>query len=174
MASPVFVIEFLKAQLFALPIYIANAAPSIFGGGLPVDFYHNFKDGKRIFGDHKTWRGLIAGIVSGTLTGILIWWICEGKIFSEYPWFLGLLMSFSDQIADLSGSFIKRRINIQPGGSLPVYDQLSWLGIGLLVSWPFVPSIPWYYYVMLMIPAPLVHIGSSFLAYKLGFKEVWW
>lgn len=44
-----------------MPSYISNAAMVIVGGGKPVDGGRDLIDGRRLFGDHKTWRGLIFG-----------------------------------------------------------------------------------------------------------------
>ena len=38
-----------------------NASMVITGGGKPIDGGKVLKDGKRLFGDHKTWNGLIKG-----------------------------------------------------------------------------------------------------------------
>ncbi len=57
--------DWIATLLFSLflimPSYISNAAMVIVGGGKPVDGGQNFFDGRRLFGDHKTWRGLILG-----------------------------------------------------------------------------------------------------------------
>lgn len=47
--------------LFIVPAYISNASMVITGGGKPIDGGKNWSDGRRIFGDHKTWNGLIKG-----------------------------------------------------------------------------------------------------------------
>jgi CDP-2,3-bis-(O-geranylgeranyl)-sn-glycerol synthase len=47
--------------LFIFPAYISNAGMVLVGGGKPIDGGRNFRDGRRIFGDHKTWNGLIKG-----------------------------------------------------------------------------------------------------------------
>jgi len=47
--------------LFIVPGYISNAGMVIVGGGKPIDGGRFWKDGRRIFGDHKTWSGLIKG-----------------------------------------------------------------------------------------------------------------
>jgi len=44
--------------LFIFPAYISNASMVITGGGKPIDGGRNFRDGRRILGDHKTWNGL--------------------------------------------------------------------------------------------------------------------
>jgi CDP-2,3-bis-(O-geranylgeranyl)-sn-glycerol synthase len=57
--------DWVATLLFSLflimPSYISNAAMVIVGGGKPVDGGRNFIDGRRLFGDHKTWKGLILG-----------------------------------------------------------------------------------------------------------------
>lgn len=60
---------------FILPAYAANGLAVVFGKGSrlnkPLDFGHNFIDKRRIFGDGKTFRGLIGGVAFGTLIGAL-------------------------------------------------------------------------------------------------------
>ncbi|MFX1393764.1 MAG: CDP-2,3-bis-(O-geranylgeranyl)-sn-glycerol synthase [Promethearchaeota archaeon] len=51
----------LFSLLLIVPAYISNAGMVIVGGGKPIDSGKNWRDGKRIFGDHKTWSGLIKG-----------------------------------------------------------------------------------------------------------------
>lgn len=47
--------------LFIVPAYLANAGMVFTGGGTPIDRGKILKDGRRLFGDHKTWNGLIKG-----------------------------------------------------------------------------------------------------------------
>lgn len=47
--------------LFIVPAYLANAGMVFAGGGNPIDGGKTLKDGRRLFGDHKTWNGLIKG-----------------------------------------------------------------------------------------------------------------
>ncbi|TXT66779.1 MAG: conserved membrane protein of unknown function [Promethearchaeota archaeon] len=49
------------ALLFIAPAYISNAGMVITGGGDPIDGGKNFIDGRRLFGAHKTWKGLFLG-----------------------------------------------------------------------------------------------------------------
>jgi CDP-2,3-bis-(O-geranylgeranyl)-sn-glycerol synthase len=51
----------LFSLLFIFPAYISNAGMVLVGGGKPIDGGKNWRDGRRIFGDHKTWNGLIKG-----------------------------------------------------------------------------------------------------------------
>ena len=46
----------------------------------PMDFNKNFIDGKRIFGDNKTWKGFIGYIILNIMCSILlggIWNVCN-------------------------------------------------------------------------------------------------
>ncbi|MFX1385344.1 MAG: CDP-archaeol synthase, partial [Promethearchaeota archaeon] len=47
--------------LLIAPTYLSNASMVFFGGGKPIDGGKVWKDGRRIFGDHKTWNGLLKG-----------------------------------------------------------------------------------------------------------------
>ncbi len=53
------------------PAFFANGGMTFTGGGKPIDKGKNFIDGKRIFGDGKTWSGLIGGILSGIFIGFV-------------------------------------------------------------------------------------------------------
>ncbi len=171
----------IYAIAFAFPIFMCNSFTNfskiIPFLGTPVDFGKTWK-GKRILGDHKTWRGLIFGIIFGTIAGIIVWYVCtiQYNVFSVYPWYLGFFMSIGDHFADLLGSFSKRRIGVKPGGALPLYDQGSWMVTGMLLALPFVCSEPnfWFYFVTLTILTPVLHFLTGFLAYWGGIKDVWY
>lgn len=51
----------LFSLLFIFPAYFSNAGMVIVGGGKPIDGGKILRDGRRLFGDHKTWNGLIKG-----------------------------------------------------------------------------------------------------------------
>lgn len=63
---------FLDSAIFVLPLWFGNAAPTILGGGPPIDGGRYWRDGKRILGDGKTIRGFWLGVLSGGLMGTLI------------------------------------------------------------------------------------------------------
>ena len=70
--SPSLVIDALKF----IPAYVANATPVLAGGGTKMDFGKNFFDGKRIFGNNKTFRGFFLGWAVGIGVGLV-----EGLVF---------------------------------------------------------------------------------------------
>ena len=51
----------VEALKFIFPAYCANGTPVLAGGGTKMDFGRNFVDGKRIFGNNKTFRGFFFG-----------------------------------------------------------------------------------------------------------------
>ena len=62
--------EVLQVLWFFVPAYLANMSPVLVQGwfqrlAAPIDGGRSFR-GKRIHGDHNTWRGLLVGIVVGT------------------------------------------------------------------------------------------------------------
>src|SRR6266487_2676688 len=61
-----------QALWFFLPAFVANPMAVVFGGGTPIDFGRTLSDGERIFGDGKTWRGLLGGTSSGALLGLVL------------------------------------------------------------------------------------------------------
>ncbi|MEM3556107.1 MAG: CDP-2,3-bis-(O-geranylgeranyl)-sn-glycerol synthase [Candidatus Micrarchaeia archaeon] len=172
--------EFLQLLLFILPAYVANAAPVLFGGGLPVDFGKKFIDGERILGDGKTWRGLLAGLSFGSITGILEQLLCSHSVLSSnlclnfLP--LGFTLSLGAMLGDIVGSFIKRRMRIRRGQPSLILDQLTFLLFALLLSLPILPDgfITVEAIVFLVILTYFLHVLTNIIANKLGLKKVPW
>ncbi|RLF96435.1 CDP-2,3-bis-(O-geranylgeranyl)-sn-glycerol synthase [Thermococci archaeon] len=158
------------ALLFILPAYIANATPVVTGGGKPMDFEMTFIDGRRILGKGKTWRGFFSGILSGTILGLLIWELLE---FEEKSITLAILLSLGALVGDCTGSFIKRRLNIERGRPLPLVDQLDFL-LGALVFSEIVTDLPIEAIIFLVVITPVIHLGFNVLAYLLGLKNTWY
>ena len=141
MALDLSLIMFLQAIWFILPAYTANGLPVLFGGGSPIDFGKTF-NGKRIFGDGKTIRGFVGGVLSGTLVGLTLFYVgpilnqsipeSQGLIDLSYNPILGLLISVGALTGDLVGSFIKRRLNLKRGAPAPFLDQITFLVFAFL------------------------------------------
>ncbi|MCC6012798.1 MAG: CDP-2,3-bis-(O-geranylgeranyl)-sn-glycerol synthase [Candidatus Verstraetearchaeota archaeon] len=142
-----------------LPAYIANATPVIFKGKKPIDFGKNFIDGKRIFGDGKTFEGFLSGLFFGTLTGIIM----------GFP-FRGFILSFGALVGDLIGAFIKRRLGIPRGRPAPLLDQLDFVFGALLLSSIFYP-IELEIALFIIIITPPIHLISNIFAYLLKLKD---
>ncbi len=75
----------------------------------------SLRDGTRLLGDHKTWRGLIAAVAScGIVASVLHLGLGLGAAFGA----LALL-------GDAASSFIKRRLRIRPGAEVLGLDQVA-------------------------------------------------
>ena len=164
---PITILDVAHALLFIFPAYCANAAPVIFGGGYPIDGGKTFLDGKPIFGSHKTFRGFLSGLVVGTLVGFV-----QGTLF-QYNVLLGFTLSMGALAGDLVGSFFKRRLDLPPGATLPIADQLDFILGAFLFSLPFSPPSLIIVLIILIITPP-IHLLTNFLAYLLGVKKRLW
>lgn len=159
----------LQLLLFVLPAYFANSTPVLFGGGAPVDLGRNAWDGRRIFGDGKTWKGLLAGMVCGSLVGI-----AEALLLNDSRYYLlGFLLSLGAMAGDLFGSFLKRRMGLERGHPLFVVDQLPFLLFALAFASPvYLPSPEGI--LLLAVLTYLLHVATNFAANRLGLKKVPW
>ncbi len=150
----------LRSLWYILPSYVANMSPVIFGGGRPLDMGRKFLDGRRILGDHKTIKGFASGILIGTLVGCL-----QGRSLA------GFLLSLGAMLGDSLGSFVKRRMGIEAGGSAPLLDQEGFLIASILLAYPVEPldmgSI-----LFLLVVTPALHKGTNVIAHRLGLKGV--
>ena len=168
------IIDIAAALWFIFPAYCANAAPVIFGGGKPMDFGKNFFDGKPFLGSHKTFRGFLAGIIVGTLVGLVQTIIYENILFDynsqfQYSILLGFMLSIGALTGDLIESFIKRRINRSPGSSLPVADQIDFILGAFLFSIPVLPPSLISALIILLVTIPihlLTNLGAALLNMK--------
>lgn len=109
----------LIAQLLLL-VTIANGAPvlakRLFGAALarPVDGGARYGDGRPVFGQSKTWRGVVLSIfatsVCAPLVGLSVW--------------LGAVVGAGAMAGDLLSSFTKRRIARPVSSRAPGLDQI--------------------------------------------------
>ncbi len=118
--------RFLGALLLVI---MANMAPWASGRLLrgrlaaPLDCGATLPDGGRLFGDHKTWRGLVAGGLACALTARLL----------GHSYLLGLEFAAMALAADAASSFTKRRLRLSAGAEVPALDQLPEALLPLLV-----------------------------------------
>lgn len=98
--------------------------------------------GKRIFGSHKTWRGLLFGIIFGILWFWLQQFLYRFDFFkdislvdySELNWTLGLALGLGAVLGDLFRSFFKRRLNIAPGMPWIPFDQIDYVAGAIIIA----------------------------------------
>ncbi len=177
-----------KALYFFFPAYIANAVPVLLCRfrlfeflNVPVDFNMKF-GGEPMVGATKTWRGIIGGVFGAMLfikVQFLIYEFFPSSAFLylfpyEFPniLILGALFGLGEGFGDVIKSFIKRRLHVKSSAPFFPFDQFSFIGALLLSFLYFVPEVP--YIIAILIISPLFPIVSNIVAYKLGWKKVWW
>src|SRR3989338_6624434 len=144
---------FFEILWILLPAGVANMAP-IFAAKIipswsyPADFGFTWRE-TRIFGSHKTIRGLFAEAISGGLVFLVLRYITPNLIseksqpqsaYLQVPIYLGFWIGFCALAGDLLKSFLKRRLGIAPGKAWAPFDQVDWaLGsaLGALLYLPF-------------------------------------
>jgi CDP-2,3-bis-(O-geranylgeranyl)-sn-glycerol synthase len=158
----------VEALKFIFPAYCANAVPVLAGGGKSIDLGKTLPDGRPIFGKNKTYRGFFAGLAIGTITGL-----AETAVF-HYPLMFGFIVSLGALVGDLTGAFLKRRLNIPPGGLLPVVDQIDFVLGAILFSIPFPLARNWELILTVLLLTPPIHLVTNYVAYKLKLKSNPW
>ena len=157
----------VEALKFIFPAYCANATPVLAGGGTRIDFGKNFYDGKRIFGNNKTFRGFFFGLAIGILVGSM-----ECVLFG-FPILFIMLIPLGALVGDLAGAFLKRRLGIAPGGLLPIVDQVDFVIGAIVFSFPLA-IVSWELAVTVLLITPPIHLFTNFLAYKMKLKRNPW
>jgi CDP-2,3-bis-(O-geranylgeranyl)-sn-glycerol synthase len=89
----------------------------------PVDGDAILADHERVLGDHKTWGGLIAGVIACGTVALLL----------HRTFLLGVAFGALSLTGDCGSSFVKRRLRLRPGVEVPLLDQLPEALIPLLV-----------------------------------------
>ena len=174
----------VEVLYFFLPAYLANMSPVLVrpwfcGLAVPVDGGRTLW-GKRLLGDHKTWRGIVAGIITGTLTYEVQRFAYGSGIATELALFdyggapvvPGLLMALGAGIGDCIKSYFKRRLDIAPGASWPVFDHLDFFVGAYLFVLPV--AAPPFWLTLMTLPVVLLgNLASEAIGYWLGFKDTW-
>jgi CDP-2,3-bis-(O-geranylgeranyl)-sn-glycerol synthase len=158
----------VEALKFIFPAYCANGTPVLAGGGTKMDFGKNFVDGKRIFGNNKTFRGFFFGWGIGMLVGSI-----EYVVFPGFPVLFIVLTPLGALLGDLAGAFLKRRLGIAPGGLLPIVDQIDFVVGALVLALPLM-IVYWQLAVAALIITPPIHLFTNFVAYKMKLKKHPW
>lgn len=178
----------LSCFYFFLPAYFTNMIPPLmrsFGFfkflDKPVDFGKTFK-GEPLLGSHKTWRGVVCGILIGILTVLVQSSLYQFPLiqkisflnYREINIFLfGFLLSGGAVFGDLFFAFIKRRLELTPGAPFLPFDQINYvLGTWLFLTPIFKIEIA--IWLTVLILTFFLHVVFNRLGYELGLNKAKW
>ena len=146
-----------------------------------MDFHKTFR-GKRILGDHKTWRGFIAGVAAA----IFVLWIQQ--LITAHVAVIGdFVMSHVDYIdlptiivgalfgigalgGDALESFFKRQRGINAGDGWFPFDQTDYIIGGALLTAPFIQLSIWQYLWLILLWLA-IHVLFSYIGWLLKLKD---
>lgn len=179
--------DIATALWFFLPAGCANMAPIlamklpvIRKWDTPIDFGRTM-NGRPILGPHKTWRGVLAGIVLGTLVlyaQIMLFknisrirMVVDIADYSRLPVLvLGPLFAIGALGGDAAKSFFKRRRGTPSGQTWIPFDQIDYIAGAILATFPIV-QLNILIYIWAFVCWVGIHLLSAFIGYKLGFKD---
>ena len=171
----------IKASWLMLPAYIANPTAVVFGGGTPVDFGRKWKDGRRIFGDGKTFRGLLGGTACGAVTGLIQMQVTSLEFLGIFTFVSIITLSFGALLGDMIKSFFKRRLGYERGAKFPLVDQLDFVAGAWILTYAFEPAWfsenflahPWIMVTVILL-TPLLHRLTNIIGYYAKLKKEPW
>lgn len=185
-------IFFISCLYFFLPAYFANMTPPLVKNlkifdflALPVDFGKSI-GGKRILGDHKTWRGVFGSLFVGTGIALLQWWLYKFHWANELSlldykslnlWTFSLLMSGGVVLGDLFAAFIKRRLGLVPGASFMPWDQTNYVFGSYVLLEPYIGRYllgDLYVWGTVFVMTFFLHLLFNRFGYDLGLHKAKW
>ena len=157
----------------------------------PIDNGKSLSDGKRLFGENKTWKGLIGYLLFNALFTVLWGWLCKAASWEDLDFFyrhhentfafnliIGVLLGLAYSLFELPNSFLKRRLGITPGKTLQGFykvffvflDQADSIFGCALVVWLFYDlDLPLYLFYVLLGAG--THIIVNILLYFAGLRK---
>jgi CDP-2,3-bis-(O-geranylgeranyl)-sn-glycerol synthase len=158
-----------------MPVFAKKLFPKL---GFPLDFNKNLY-GSRILGSHKTFRGLISGLVIAIFMVVLQTYLYNFEFFkslsyihysSANPILLGFLIGFGTLFGDALGSFFKRRFKIEPGKEWMPVDQIDSPIFMILFILPVV-SVSFYFSVLTIIIWFFGHLILNYIGWLIKIKR---
>ena len=153
----------LKVLLLLL---VANGAPilarRVFGSvaSAAIDGGHCLADGQRLFGQTKTWRGVVAALLITPLCALLV----------SLPAVVGLLLAVAAMCGDLCSSFIKRRLGKASSNRMPAVDYVPESLLPALLGMALLHYSGWQALVI-VIAFIVVELWLSPLLFSLGVRQ---
>lgn len=149
-----------------LLILIANATPVLVSyffdheKSLSIDFGYKLNDQQYLFGESKTWRGLISSI---TMTGLI-------SLYLNSNIWPGITIALLAMSGDLISSFIKRRLHKPastkvtfldqvPESLLPAFGAIYYYPLGLI------------HIIVISLSFTIIDILVSKILYQFGIRK---
>ena len=173
----------LQALYLLLPAYLANMAPVICRCipflDVPLDFGR--KIGKNpIFGPHKTWRGLIAGMMAAIAVSYLQYlgtsleFLRDLSVIDYSAWpLVGLSLGFGAIAGDAIESHFKRKRGIPPGKPWIPFDQIDFV-VGAFALLLVVENPGWLIASVGIALSFFLHITVNHIAFFLRIRKEKW
>lgn len=154
---------------------------------LPLDLGMTYR-GRRIFGENKTLRGFMVMLPAAAVAFFLLGLIVSqhsglaARIWQMSPSafaLLGLWAGLGFMVGELPNSFLKRQLDIPPGGAprqlhakvvffaLDRFDSI----VGMLLAVGIAVPIRWQTWLYLAVIGPVIHWFFSVILYWCGVKE---
>lgn len=157
----------------------------------PIDRGCVLKDGKRIFGDNKTWIGFISMVLISTCvhaaSGVVVD-VFDISHYSDlyavhdntilYNSFVGFMFGLIYMLSELPNSFVKRRFDIQAGKTdkgikglvFFIIDQIdSLIGVALLIF--LLSNITLWKSVGYLVLGAFTHVAVNLVLYLLKVRK---
>ncbi len=176
---------FIFAQVFwfLTPPGVATLVPPLAAKlfpkpDFPLDFHLSFR-GERVFGDHKTFRGLVVGVLAATLayslqTQLLDQYEFLGRLDSyalfKREWWIGSLLGLVALLSDAVKSFFKRRVNLEPGDSWVPFDQIDW-ALGSCLALKMLMPIKLGFIVIGVMEGFTLSVATKYLGFLIGVNK---
>jgi len=158
----------------------------------PLDHGVILWDHRRLFGDNKTYKGIVGYVVLALFTTVLWGWFCyrvptlyqNNFFYINYPCSLsynlliGLLLGLAYSVSELPNSFLKRRLDIKEGEAptglikwfFVFMDQAdSLFGCVWILSWFYSMSLP--FYLVYVFLGAITHLVVNVLLYFGGLRK---
>jgi len=184
-------LEIIIASIyFFLPAGFANIMPVVLKKAdaleqfnIPVDCGKKIKN-NRIFGSHKTIRGIIGMFVMGviminvffSLNKFFGFGFYEAIGFDYTAWnslVFGSLFSIGIIFGDLLFAFIKRRIKIKPGAPFIPFDQTNYVIGVFIILQPFI-NLNLSIWLIILIATFILHACLNGIGYAIGLHNAKW
>lgn len=184
-------VTLIPTVLAGIVVMIWCKLPILKAMAKPIDFGKNFADGRRLFGDNKTWKGMLGYIIFNTLFSVLWGLACTNQSLGSLNFFyqnhentlifnllIGVLLGLGYSLFELPNSFLKRRLDITPGKTISGFwkvffvflDQAdSVFGVALVV-WFFYPLGIGLYFLYVFVGAA-THLLLNMMLYFMHLRK---